>query len=206
MSDDQWRPEARQGTADGTDAAYGQGGQQSYGQPAQQPYGQPDQAAYGQGGQSAYGPQAGYGQPGYGQPGQQPYGQAGWQPSGQHGYAAPGSGPQQPGPQQYAGQPYPGQTYPAYGYPPRTYLPGAKSKIAAGLLGIFLGGLGVHNFYLGYTGKAVAQLLLTVLGWMLLGMGPIAAYIWGLVEGILILASRYGSPWHRDGHGVELND
>ena len=27
----------------------------------------------------------------------------------------------------------------------------AKSKLAAGLLGIFLGGFGVHNFYLGYT-------------------------------------------------------
>ena len=32
----------------------------------------------------------------------------------------------------------------------------AKSKMAAGLLGIFLGGLGIHNFYLGYTGKALA--------------------------------------------------
>ena len=29
--------------------------------------------------------------------------------------------------------------------------PNAKSKIAAGLLGIFLGSLGVHNFYLGFT-------------------------------------------------------
>ena len=38
-------------------------------------------------------------------------------------------------------------------------LSGAKSKIAAGLLGIFLGTFGVHNFYLGNTGKAVAQLL-----------------------------------------------
>lgn len=28
----------------------------------------------------------------------------------------------------------------------------SKSKIAAGLLGIFLGGLGIHKFYLGYTG------------------------------------------------------
>ena len=38
-----------------------------------------------------------------------------------------------------------------------------KSKMAAGLLGIFLGSLGVHNFYLGYTGKAVAQLLISLL-------------------------------------------
>lgn len=41
--------------------------------------------------------------------------------------------------------------------------PNAKSKMAAGLLGIFLGSLGIHNFYLGYTGKAVAQLLITIL-------------------------------------------
>ena len=63
----------------------------------------------------------------------------------------------------------------------------SKSKIAAGLLGIFLGSLGVHNFYLGFTGKAVAQLLLTLVGWILCGIGPIVAGIWGLIEGILIL-------------------
>ena len=40
--------------------------------------------------------------------------------------------------------------------------PAAKSRICAGLLGLFLGGLGIHNFYLGYTGKAVAQLILTI--------------------------------------------
>lgn len=59
-----------------------------------------------------------------------------------------------------------------------------KSKIAAGLLGIFLGCFGVHNFYLGYTGKAVAQLLITVLSCFILSF---ASAIWGLIEGILIL-------------------
>ena len=80
-----------------------------------------------------------------------------------------------------------------------------KSKLAAGLLGIFLGCFGVHNFYLGNTGKAVAQLLLTVIGWILI-IGPAVAGIWGLVEGILILCSHYGSQWHRDAQGVELQD
>ena len=79
-------------------------------------------------------------------------------------------------------------------------------KLAAGLLGIFLGGLGVHNFYLGNTGKAVAQLLLTLVGWILLGLGPIAAAIWGFVEGIIILCSKPGSPWHKDANGYELSD
>ena len=59
-----------------------------------------------------------------------------------------------------------------------------KSKIAAGILGIFLGCLGIHNFYLGYNGKAVAQLLMTVLS---CGLLSVVAAIWGLIEGILIL-------------------
>lgn len=40
----------------------------------------------------------------------------------------------------------------------------AKSGLAAGLLGIFLGSFGVHNFYLSFKKKAVAQLALTVVG------------------------------------------
>ena len=43
----------------------------------------------------------------------------------------------------------------------------AKSKMAAGLLGIFLGSFGVHNFYLGYTSKAVTQLVLSLIGILL---------------------------------------
>ena len=59
-----------------------------------------------------------------------------------------------------------------------------KSKLAAGLLGIFLGTFGVHNFYLGYNGKAVAQLLITILS---CGILSVVSGIWGLIEGILIL-------------------
>src|SRR5262249_2074384 len=36
-----------------------------------------------------------------------------------------------------------------------------KSKIAAGLLGIFVGGLGVHRFYLGYTSIGLIQIVVT---------------------------------------------
>ena len=90
------------------------------------------------------------------------------------------------------------QQQPGYGY-------AQKSKIVAGLLGLFLGTLGVHNFYLGYTGKAVAQLLLTLIGWIIL-IGPIISRIWALIEAVLILCSSYGSNWHRDGHGQELQD
>src|ERR1051326_3372790 len=56
-----------------------------------------------------------------------------------------------------------------------------KSKLVAGLLGIFLGGLGVHRFYLGYIGMGIIQIVVTVLT---CGIG----HFWGLIEGILILA------------------
>ncbi len=75
----------------------------------------------------------------------------------------------------------------------------AKSKLAAGLLGIFLGSLGVHNFYLGYTGKAIAQLLISLLS---CGTLAIASEIWGLVEGIMILTGSIS----KDGKGNPLKD
>lgn len=156
-----------------------------YGQPSQPA--QSAQPSYGQPAAPAYDPNNAYAQP--------DYNQANY---GQQGYAAPSynqSAYTQPA---YAQQPAYGQPVAPAGY-------AQKSKLAAGLLGIFLGCFGVHNFYLGNTGKAVAQLLLTVIGWILI-IGPAVAGIWGLVEGILILCSHYGSQWHRDAQGVELQD
>lgn len=75
----------------------------------------------------------------------------------------------------------------------------AKSKMAAGLLGIFLGAFGIHNFYLGYTGKAVGQLLMTVLS---CGILSIVSGIWGLVEGIMILSGSINT----DANGNPLSD
>ncbi len=69
-----------------------------------------------------------------------------------------------------------------------------KQKIVAGLLGIFLGGLGIHNFYLGYTKKAVIQLVISLLTGGLAG-------IWGFIEGILILC---GKKITTDAQGNEL--
>lgn len=74
-----------------------------------------------------------------------------------------------------------------------------KSKITAGILGIFLGCFGVHNFYLGYNGKAIAQLLITLLSLFLLSW---VSAIWGLIEGILILTSNI----KKDASGNDLID
>lgn len=78
-----------------------------------------------------------------------------------------------------------------------------KSKLAAGLLGIFLGGLGVHNFYLGFTKKAVIQLVVCLVGGIITcGIAAAAVEIWGLVEGIMILAGKYPC----DANGIPLKD
>lgn len=69
-----------------------------------------------------------------------------------------------------------------------------RSKIAAGLFGIFLGVFGVHRFYLGYTGIGIVMLLLTILT---CGYGGIATALWGLIEGIIILTGGMKDAWGR---------
>ncbi|WP_454041798.1 TM2 domain-containing protein [Cellulosimicrobium sp. Marseille-Q8652] len=113
----------------------------------------------------------------------QGYGQQAYPPPGQpYGYPPQGQQVQQ-------GQPY--------GYPGRydpNLDPAAKSRLAAGLLGIFLGSLGIHRFYLGYTGIGLTMLLVSVIGALpTFGLAPAAVSIWGLVEGILYLTAKQGS-------------
>ncbi len=68
----------------------------------------------------------------------------------------------------------------------------SKSKIAAGLLAIFLGGLGIHKFYLGYPLQDVVLLVLSIVGLVTLFI-LIGVLIWVgiwvvcLIEGILYL-------------------
>lgn len=73
-----------------------------------------------------------------------------------------------------------------------------KNKIVAGLLGLFLGTLGIHNFYLGYAGKGIAQLLMTILSFGFLS--PVT-WLWSLIESILILTDSN----YLDARGIPLN-
>ncbi len=59
-----------------------------------------------------------------------------------------------------------------------------KDRIAAGLLGIFLGGLGIHKFYLGYTKEGVIMLVITL---ATCGIGGTVISIIGFIEGIIYL-------------------
>lgn len=62
----------------------------------------------------------------------------------------------------------------------------SKSKVAAGLLAIFLGGLGIHKFYLGYTTQGIILLLVTIFGALLL-IGPLITAVISFIEGIIYL-------------------
>ena len=67
-----------------------------------------------------------------------------------------------------------------------------KSKIIAGILGIFLGGFGLHHFYLGNTKQGGIFLAITLVGFVLtfIGIGAIVVGVMeiiGFVQGIMIL-------------------
>jgi TM2 domain-containing membrane protein YozV len=70
-----------------------------------------------------------------------------------------------------------------------------KSKLAAGLLGIFLGHIGIHRFYLGYTTIGIVQIIVTIFTF---GIGG----LWGFIEGIMILAGGI----NKDARGLPLKD
>ncbi|MCR4697025.1 MAG: TM2 domain-containing protein [Lachnospiraceae bacterium] len=108
------------------------------------------------------------------------------------------------------------------------FLPQGKSKTTAGLLGIFLGAFGVHNFYLGFKKKAIIQLAVSITGivisfiaWIIvnilalvvigfflipiaviLSLIPFGIAVWGIVEGIIILMGKV----EYDGYGEAIID
>ena len=68
-----------------------------------------------------------------------------------------------------------------------------KSRLTAGILGILLGSIGVHRFYLGNIGIGILQIIVSIIS---LGIGA----IWGFIEGIIIIA---GGNW-KDAQGRPL--
>ena len=75
--------------------------------------------------------------------------------------------------------------------PPPPAMVNQKSRTVYIILAIFLGGLGVHNFYAGRTGIGVAQLLITIFS-----CGTIPIWLWALVEACIVTT---------DGNGIPMN-
>ena len=110
----------------------------------------------------------------------------------QQGYGVPGPDANQQA-AYAAGQQAYGQ--PAYGQPFATGAP--KQWIVAVLLAFFLGTLGIHNFYLGYTTKGIIQLVLTITVIGIFVSGP-----WALIDFIMLIM-RSGS-YATDAQGQPL--
>jgi TM2 domain-containing membrane protein YozV len=93
-----------------------------------------------------------------------------------------------------------------FGTPPPFAAGGGKSgkeKIAAGLLAIFLGSLGIHKFYLGGKNQKTAgiiMLVITLVGACVL-VGPIVMGIFSLIEGIIYLTKDDAEFDATYGHG-----
>ena len=99
--------------------------------------------------------------------------------------------PTAPPPLQQQMAPPVAQQQPAQNYPPGAL----KSKVLAGILGILLGTIGIHNFYLGKIGRGLLQIVVTIIT---LGIGG----LWGFIEGIMILVS---DDW-TDGQGRPMKE
>jgi TM2 domain-containing membrane protein YozV len=74
-------------------------------------------------------------------------------------------------------------------YVPADYGRSYKSRTTYIVLGIFLGAFGVHNFYSGYTGRAVGQLCLTVLT---VGYLSPVSWIWAIIEVCIVRKDSTG--------------
>lgn len=133
---------------------------------SQQPFQQSQQQADQQVGDQPY--QQTYQQPGDQPFQQQPYTQAYQQPNQQQAYG------QQPNYDQPNVRPH-------YAVPT-----GSKDHVAAGLLAIFFGGLGIHKFYLGYNTQGFIMLAISILGG-LFSFGLASGIVWliAIIEGII---------------------
>ena len=87
-----------------------------------------------------------------------------------------------------AGLPTPPSAVPSYPMPTQGN-PNAKDRVAYILLAVFIGHLGIHNFFAGYTSRGVIQLVITI---VTCGIGGIATWIWAIIEAITVTKDANG--------------
>lgn len=61
----------------------------------------------------------------------------------------------------------------------------SKSKIVAGILALFLGGFGIHKFYLGCTAAGIIMLVVFLFGFILLGIPSFIIAVIAFIESLI---------------------
>ncbi|MCC2546883.1 TM2 domain-containing protein [Hymenobacter sp. BT175] len=79
-----------------------------------------------------------------------------------------------------------------------------KSQLIALILALLVGSFGVHRFYLGYTGRGILLLCLTLFGWILFGLGPLVAFVMAIIDAVNIYQGEL-KPANGD-YTEKLND
>lgn len=75
---------------------------------------------------------------------------------------------------------------------------GRKSGLIYVILAWFLGVFGAHNFYAGYNGRGLAQLLLTVFSWVLMFIPLIITSVWAFIEMLVVNKDADGCDFGGD--------
>lgn len=65
-----------------------------------------------------------------------------------------------------------------------------NNKVVAGLLAIFLGGIGVHRFYLGYKQIGFIQLGIFAVAMLLFSPAIWACWIWAIIDAVQIFSGK----------------
>lgn len=74
------------------------------------------------------------------------------------------------------------------------------NSIVLGLIALFIGNLGIHNFIMGYKKKGLVQVLLSTVG-VLVFVGPVVSAIWAFVDAIMLFSGSIS----QDAHGNILH-
>lgn len=86
-----------------------------------------------------------------------------------------------------------GVPMPADGPPPLPPEPSPKSQVVFIALAVTVGPLGIHNFYIGNTRRALTQLAITLLiGWTIIPL--VAMGLWNFYEAVTVRADPQGRP------------
>jgi len=76
----------------------------------------------------------------------------------------------------------------------------AKSRVVYVLLAIFLGQLGIHNFYAGYSGRGAVQLVCGIISALLVVVvigffGLFVLWVWAVIEALTVTKDSTGRPF-----------